>query len=112
MSENLAKEELVDPVSPAFPKAVLVAGIMWIACGIIVFLIAALFFALPGPGRYYMSWGLVLGAASIFLGFSTVRGTTRAVFEFGIASIVLCILSLDLTILAPISVLESLEIEQ
>ena len=112
MSDSLDENELVAPASPPFPKTVLIAGIIWIVCGAMLFLIAALCFAVPEPGRYYMCWGLVLGAGSIYLGAQTVRGTTCAVLEFGVASILFCILSLPLSILGPLSVAGGFDVDQ
>jgi hypothetical protein len=45
MSNERDEEELVEPVAPAFPKTVLIAGIVWILFGGWILLIATLVYS-------------------------------------------------------------------
>jgi hypothetical protein len=90
MTENQDKHDTVLPAEPAFPKTVLVAGIIWIVLGGWVFLIAGCMMAMErhDSPMSISAWGLVSGAVSIYIGIQTVRGKARGMNANGLASIV------------------------
>jgi fucose 4-O-acetylase-like acetyltransferase len=96
MSDDLGEDELASPVGPAFPKTVSIAGIIWIVFGGWIILIAGLVYAVERPGATFplSMWGFIFGAAFVYVGVHTVRGTARAMGGNGVGSIVLAVLIL------------------
>ena len=95
MMESQDEDELVEPVSSDFPKAVLIAGIIWVIFGGSIFLMAALVYSMERPGApmALSMWGFIFGAASVYIGIHTVRGTANGMWGNAIASLVFALLS-------------------
>ncbi len=90
MSDDLDEDELVTPAGPAFPKTVLIAGIIWIVFGSWVFLIAGFLFSIERPGSPtpLSLLGFAFGGASVYVGIQTVRGMARGMWGNALGSIV------------------------
>ena len=96
MSVDHNQDESLPPVRPAFPTTALIAGIMWIVLGSWIFLMGALVLSVERPGAQtpLSFWGFVFGAASVYIGIHTVRGTVRGMRGNAIGSIVFACLIL------------------
>jgi hypothetical protein len=77
MSYDHGEEQSASAVGPAFPKTVLIAGIIWIVLGAWGVVIGGLMFAIVGSLSPVPFWGLIFGGASAYVGIHTVRGTAR-----------------------------------
>src|SRR5207249_7474022 len=105
MSDDLDENRSVGPAASAFPKTILVAGIMWIALGSLIFLLGGLGFAAGNAGPTVF-WGLIFGIASIYVGVNSVRGLARNMLGNGIGSIVFAMLTLSLTVQTLVRVMD------
>jgi hypothetical protein len=89
MSYDHGEEQSASAVSPAFPKTVLIAGIIWIVLGAWGLGIGGLMFAAVGPFSSPVPfWGVILGGATVYIGIHTVRGTARGMWGNALGSVV------------------------
>jgi len=100
MSENPPEDEFDSPAPLLFPKSVLIAGIMWIIFGGSIFLFAGLGYSMERPGSPMplSMWGFIFGAASVYFGIHTVRGTAKGMSGNGIGSIAFAVLTFGIAV--------------